>query len=210
MGNPISGQSKAAWAGERLRALRINRMDDADTANVLALLSMGFFGGRFPGGNVLVAIPGSSAAGAATIYPPWYPFETQDGSGNYQANFYAGTVGGIVPTNMFTPVALTQNQVNYLYLACTASGGIITAATITASTTYPTIAASTSAAPPTSFNIPIGIFDLTGVSPVMHNIVGYGNIWVQPYVSLLTTAVSPTVLSAPFTVSYNWEWGAGN
>ena len=153
---------------------------------------------------------GSSAAGAATIYPPWFPFWTQDGSGNYQANFYAGTVGGIVPSNMFTPVALTQNQVNYLYLACTASGGIITAATITASTTYPTIAASTSGAPPTSFNIPIGIFDLTGSAPVLHNIVGFGNIWVQPYVSLLTTAVSPTVLSAPFTVTYNWEWGAGN
>jgi hypothetical protein len=161
--------------------------------------------------GVTIALPRIvGGSGSTAVNPPWFPFTTQDVHGNYQANFYAGTVGGIVPSNMFSPVSLTQGVTNYLYLACTASGGIITGATITASTSAPTIAASTSGAPPTSFNVPIGIFNLSGAAPVLNNVVGFGNIWVQPYVSLLTTAATPTVLTSPFTVTYNWAWGAGN
>lgn len=208
MGNPISGQSKSAYAGDRLRALRLNRMDDSDTLNRAALLTMGLGGGLFPGGAVLIANPPPPSA-PPSIFPPWYPFITGS-SGSHDANFYPGTVGGIVPSNMFTPVGLTDGDVNYLYLEVTASGGIVTGATIAVSTTYPTLAASNSGSPPSSFNIPIAIFDLSGSSPAVYNTVGFGNIWVQPYVSLLTTAVSPTVLTAPFTVTYNWTWGAGS
>jgi hypothetical protein len=207
MGNPISGQSKDWAAGERIRALGLNRIGDSNAQNVGVFPGAFDYGGRFPGGTIRV--PNSAGSAPPVLYPPWWPFVTGS-AGSYSANFYAGTVGGIVPSNMFSAVALTASSVNYLYLAVTASGGIVTGATITASTTYPTLAASNSGSPPTSFNIPIAIFDLTGSAPVVHNIVGFGNIWVQPYVSLLTTNSTGALLTAPFTVSYNWEWGAGN
>lgn len=142
--------------------------------------------------------------------PPWFPFLTQDGSGNWQGNFLPGTIGGILPSNYNSALTLAQGQVNYVYAAMTASGGVITGATLTVSTSYPTLASATSGAPPTSFNIPIAVIDLTGSTPNPSNIVGYGNIWAQPYVTSYATAASPTPLSAPFTPSYNWQWGAGD
>ncbi len=213
MGSPISGQAKSPNLGQysraiALSALRVNRDGDADTQALGVLMTGGLYGGKFPGGMVFLN-NGGGGSGAATIFPPWFPFSTQDGSGNYEANFYPGTIGGVLPTNAFTPVALTQSVLNYLYAAMTASAGVVTAATITASTSYPALASANSGSPPTSFNIPLGTFDLTG-TPILYNLVGFGNIWAQPYVTSYATAGSPTVLSAPFTVSYNWEWGAGN
>ena len=152
----------------------------------------------------------SAPAGTFAAVPPWFPFLTQDGSGNWQANFLPGTIGGILPGNMFTALALTQNAVNYVYAAMTAVGGVVTAATLTASTSYPTLAAATSGAAPTSFNIPIGIFDLTGATPSVSNIVGFGNIWAQPYVTVFDTINTGSPLTAPFTPWFNWEWGAGD
>jgi len=212
MGNPISGQSKGPALGQylgriALAGIRVQRDDDADTLNLSTLLTMGLYGGRFPGGSVLIATPApAAAAGALPI--PWQPFFTQDNSGNYQANFYPGTVGGILPAGI-TGIALTQGQVNYVYLAMTAGAGRVTGATPTASTTYPSLAASASGSPPTAFNIPLGIFDLTQSPPKSFNIVGFGNIWCQPFVTLFTTINTGSLLQAPFTPSYNWEWGGG-
>ena len=108
-----------------------------------------------------------------------------------------------------SPLALTSGQVNYVYLMMTASGANITGAMLAASTTYPTIAAANSGSPPASFNIPICIVDLTQASPVPYNLVGYGNIWAQPYAALFDTINTGSLLTAPFTPWYNWEWGAG-
>src|SRR5208282_4303094 len=117
MGNPISGQSKDWAAGERIRALGLNRIGDSNAQNVGVFPGAFDYGGRFPGGTIRVPNSSAPPAAATTILPPWFPFSTQDISGNFLANFYAGTIGGIIPANMFTPVALTQKMVNYLYLA---------------------------------------------------------------------------------------------
>ena len=168
----------------------------------------GLYGFRHPGG--MIFLNNGQAASAVTLYPPWWPFSTQDGSGNYQANFYAGSIGGVLPSNMFSPVALTQSMVNYVYAQMTASAGAITGATIAASTTYPTPSSPNSGSAPTSFNIPLGIFDLTGTLPALHNLVGFGNIWCQPYVTVFDTINTGVPLTAPFTPWFNWEWGAGD
>lgn len=146
--------------------------------------------------------------GGVSVMPPWFPTTTGT-SGSYTASFAPGTVGGIVPSNMFSAIALTQNQKNYLYLSVTAAAGVITGSTITASTTYPTLAASNTGSPPSSFIIPVAIFDLTATKPAAYNIVGFGNIWVQPFISLWDTINTGALLTAPFTGHYNWEWGAG-
>ena len=204
-----------ASPGESLRSVWTadfyNRLNDfMNRSNNMSVSGPGYL--SMTRSSIMIALPKPTAPAAAggTITAPWVPFTTQDNAGNYQANFYPGTIGGILPGNMFTALALAQSAVNYLYLAVTSSGGIVTGATITASTTYPAIAASNSGSPPASFNVPVGIFDLTKTSPVLSNIVGYGNIWVQPYVSLLTTNSSASLLTAAFTPSYNWLWGAGD
>lgn len=203
---PISGQSFPSAAGMAVRARDLNRMGDASFQNSQF---PGSSGGRFPGGTIINPSTATGGGSAKTIFPAWYPFFTTN-SGTTYANFFTGTVGGILPSNIFTPVALTASVVNYLWLACTATAGLITAATITTGTTYPTLAASTSAAAPTSFNIPIAIADLTGAKPLIFNIVGFGNIWCQPYVTVFDTINTGALLTAPFTPWFNWEWGAGN
>lgn len=132
-------------------------------------------------------------------------------SGNYQANFYPGTIGGLVPGNIFSSLALNQGQANYVYAAMTATAGLVTGATLAASTTAPALAGTTSGSAPTSFNVLIGIFNpAASPSPSLFNVVGFGNIWCQPYVTELDTINTGALLTAPFTPSYNWEWGAGN
>ena len=206
--NPISGQTQPLRRGDPSPGARdYNRLGDALFGLPGVFPSPFGYGGRFPGGDLFVPLQqkGGGGSAAVTIYPPWYPFFTTV-MGAQAANFYPGTIGGLLPTNMFSALALDQTNPNYVYAAMTASGGNLTGATLTASTTYPTIAAATSASPPTSFNIPIGIF--TVPTNVASNIIGFGNIWVQPFVVLLDTINTGALLTAPFTPWYNWEFGA--
>lgn len=210
MGNPLTGSPDFRRLAP-IKARELNRILNSLWQGQNQFPGPFNYGGRFPGGTVIVPIPSSGGGGSVSaIYPPWYPYTTKDNSGNYQANFYVGTLGGIVATSAFVPLALTQNAVNYVYGQVSASGGIVTAVTLASSTTYPTLAASTNGAPPTSFNVPLAIFDLTGATPKVYNIVGYGNIWVQPVVTLQTTTNTGGLLSSPQTQTYNWQWGAGN
>jgi hypothetical protein len=208
MGNPISGQAKIVFPGYRLKAQDINRFGDADNQGAGVFPAPFSYGGRFPGGTVVVpnSAGGSAAPAAVTIFPPWYPFLNQDGSGNYQANFYPGTFAGLLPTGILAALALTQSAVNYIYLAVTATSGQITAATLTASTTYPTLASNNSGTPPAAFNVPIAIADLTLTKPAIANLVGFGNIWCQPFVAFFDTISTGALNTAPFTPWYNWEW----
>lgn len=114
-----------------------------------------------------------------------------------------------MPSNAWGPFTLTQSAVNYIWLACTATAGLITGATVTVGSSAPSLAANTSASPPTSFNILLAIVDLTGSNTNFNNVVGYGNIWTQPYVAFFDTINTGAILTAPFTPWYNWEWGAG-
>jgi hypothetical protein len=205
----VSGQTYPQRRGAPIRAADLNRIADGAWLNGTQFGS-GFAGGRFPGGSFIYPIPAPPGSGtpAATIFPPWYPYLTQS-SGNYQANFYPGTFAGLLVTGWNTPLALTQNAVNYIYLAVTATAGNITGATLTASTTYPTLASANSGSPPASFNVPIAVVDLTVATPKIYNMVGFGNIWAQPQAVLFDTINTGQLLTAPFTVWYNWVWGAG-
>jgi hypothetical protein len=186
-----------------------NRLQEFMNRGVKVTMSGPGFATVTKNGITIALPPPPPSTGGATIAPgPWYPFTTKDGSGNYLANFYAGTIGGVLPTNMMDSISLTQNAKNYLYLEVTASGGVVTGATIAASTSYPTLAAANSGTPPTSFNVPIAIFDLSQTPVAIANIVGYGNIWAQPYIALFDTINTGALLTAPFTPWYNWEWGA--
>src|SRR5580704_4138170 len=75
----------------------------------------------------------STGGSGTTVNPPWLPFTSQDDDGNYQANFYPGTLGGIVASNIFTPLSLIQSAINYVSASISASGGVVTAVSLTAS-----------------------------------------------------------------------------
>ncbi len=163
-------------------------------------------------GGITISLPRTKAGGgAATTAPaPWVPFITVV-AGVSKANFYPGTIAGLIPSNMFTPLSLTASVVNYVYAQVTATAGVVTGATLAVSTTYPTAPApATSGTPPTTFNIPIAIFDLSQTPSVASNIVGFGNIWAQPFVTILDTINTGALLTAPFTPWFSWQWGAGN
>ena len=144
----------------------------------------------------------------STAFPAWFPYFTTDISGNAQANFFPGTIGGILPSNMLTPLTLDQVNPNYIYAQMTATAGNLTGATLVASTSYPTLANATSAAPPATFNLPIGLFEVP--SNNAFSLVGFGAIWVEPFIVFFDTINTGTLLTAPFTPWYNWQWGAGN
>lgn len=207
--NPISGQAGPIRPGGLIYARDLNRVGDSLWQNLM-VAGANAAGGRFAGGSFIypIAPPGGGGAPAVSIKPPWYPFLTQDMSGNYEANFFPGTIAGLLATGWNAPLALTQSAVNYIYLACTATGPNITGATLTASTSYPALAGANSGSAPASFNIPLAIADLTGTASIV-NVAGFGNIWAQPYAALFDTINTGALLTAPFTVWYNWEWGAG-
>lgn len=207
--NPLSGQAQPVSRGDPISARMLNRVGEALFQEQLMLPAPFSYGGRFPGGSVAVPFPQKSGGSSTTIFPPWYPFLGKNSSGNYTLNFYPGTIAGLLATNWNSPLALTQNVVNYIYLAVTASGGNISAATITAATTYPTLASANSGSPPTSFNIPIAVVDLSQSSPVPYNVIGFGNIWAATTPILFDTINTGAPLTAPFTPWYNWIWGAG-
>lgn len=141
----------------------------------------------------------------STAFPPWFPFFSLSGP-TALANFFPGTIGGLLPTNIFTPLSIDQVADNYLYAQMTASAGNLTGCTLASSTTYPTLAAATSASPPTTFNIPLAIFQVPSNNAI--NLVGFGNIWVQPAIIFFDTINTGALTTAPFTPWYNWTWGA--
>lgn len=213
MGATLAGERKSFQAGRPIFAIDLNRLADGDWQNQSANPAPFTYGGRFPGGSLVIPIPSPPAAGtpSVSVKPPWFPFYTNDPiTGDFQGNFIPGTIGGLLASNLFTALTLDQTQANYVWAAMTATAGVVTGATLTVNTTYPTLAASTSGSAPTAFNVPIGIFDPSQSPATFFNIVGFGNIWCQPYVTELDTIGTGALLTAPFTPSYNWEWGAGN
>ena len=206
--NPLSGQTQPFTRGDPAPGARdFNRLGDALFGLTGVFPSPFGYGGRFPGGDLFVPLQQKGGGGgtAVTLYPPWWPYLAGT-SGSQTANFYPGTIGGILPSNMMSPLSLDQTHTNYVYAEMTATSGNLTGATLAASTTFPTIANATSGSPPTAFNIPIAIF--APASSLAESLVGFGNIWVQPFVVLFDTINTGALLTAPFTPWYNWEWGA--
>ena len=93
---------------------------------------------------------------------PFDPTATAVTSG-YEVSFSAGTVNGLLPSNMFSPLTgVTTSGRNYFYIKCTSDGKSLSTAIIEKDTAIRTPPASTIDSAPTTLNILIATMATSG------------------------------------------------
>lgn len=128
---------------------------------------------------------------------PWKPYG-MDGS---NVRFRPGTIGGILPSDMFADQAYTGSGTEYIYLDCSVTANAVSSATITIASSAPTLGiAPVSGSFPTSFNWLLGIIQ-DGVFAMLHN----ENLAADPVERYQTAKASPTALAEPFDRWYSFD-----
>jgi len=121
---------------------------------------------------------------------------------NYEIKVAAGTVNGVVPSNIFTPLDLGVSTLDsvtiYVGLSVTATSGQIQSVTIAKSTTAFANQTPTASTPPALFTIPMGL--ITGGK--VYNLLG--KYWVNATSSILYSTADPS--SGVVTNYYVWTY----
>jgi hypothetical protein len=147
-----------------------------------------------------------TAVGGSSV-PTLLPFDmtiatASSPPNNYEIKVAAGTVNGVVPSNIFTPLDLGVSTLDsvtiYVGLAVTATSGQIQSVTITKSTTTFANQTPTASTPPASFTIPMGL--ITGGK--VYNLLG--KYWVNATSSILYSTADPS--SGFVTNYYVWTY----
>jgi hypothetical protein len=78
--------------------------------------------------------------------------------------FSAGTINGILPTNMFTSFPITANVLNYYYLTCASDGKVVIGAEIDYGTSTPPYYIGTPDSAPQAFSRLIAVVITSGIA----------------------------------------------
>jgi hypothetical protein len=133
---------------------------------------------------------------------PFTPIATAISSGGYKVSFSAGTVNGILPTNMFSPiVGVTTSSVNYFYLKCGSDGKLLTTAVIEKDTTIRTPQASNIDTAPTEFNILIAYMTTAGKA---FTTIACDNLTARIYPTIQQDNVTYVAGERNFKQYYSW------
>jgi hypothetical protein len=147
--------------GQPLTADMINNIIDSIRECQLQSVVGGIFK-RGVGGTTITLQP--SRGGASAQICPFDPSVTAATSG-YEVSFSAGTINGILPTNMFSKLTgVTTSAVNYFYLKCATDGKLLTTAVIEKDTSVRTPQASNADSAPAELNVLIGYMTTAGVA----------------------------------------------
>jgi hypothetical protein len=116
----------------------------------------------------------------------------------YQMSIAAGSVNGIIPSNMFTTFNLGGSVAGTTYIGInvTSNSGTIQSASISVGSSPFTGQAPTANFPPASFVIPMGVI----VDGVTYNLLGRN--WVNATSSVVYTSINPS--SGTLTNYYVW------
>jgi hypothetical protein len=151
-------------------------------------------------GGTTITLKAGQQAGAEAVCP-FTPIATAVTSG-YEVTFQAGTINGVLPTNMLdklTGVSTASN--NYFYLKCTTDGKVITSSIIEKSTTFRTPPAPTADTAPAEFNILIGYMTTDGMSD---KAISCGHLQARIAPSIQEDANTYVAGARNYTQFYNW------
>jgi hypothetical protein len=184
--------------GQSISADLINNIIDSVRECQLQSVVGGFFR-RGPGGTTITVPP--SKGGASAQICPFDPTATAVTSG-YEVSFSAGTINGILPTNMFSKLTgVTTSAVNYFYLKCATDGKLLTTAVIEKDTSVRTPQASNADSAPAELNVLIGYMTTAGV---VIKTIPCSNIVARVFPTIQEDNVTYVAGERNFKQYYNW------
>jgi hypothetical protein len=186
--------------GEPITAEMINGIVDAIREAQVSSVVGGTFKRSSGGTTISVATP-KGVAGASSTICPFDPTVTATTSG-YQVSFSAGTINGILPTNIFSPLTgVTTASKNYFYIKCTSDGKLLTSAVIEKDTSVRTPQASNADTAPTTVNVLIAYMTTAGVAV---KTIPCSNITARIFPTIQEDNVTYVAGERNFKQYYNW------
>jgi hypothetical protein len=185
--------------GQKVTADMMNNIIDSIRECQLQSVVGGIFK-RGVGGTTITVKAGKQQSQDQNLCP-FTPIATAVTSG-YEVTFQAGTINGVLPTNMLDKITgVTTSSNNYFYLKCTTDGKVITSSVIEKSTTLRTPVQPTADTAPTLFNIMIGYMTTAGVTD---RTISCGHLQARIAPSLQQDANSYVAGQRNYTQYYNW------
>jgi hypothetical protein len=120
---------------------------------------------------------------------------------SYECKFYPGSLGGVIPSNMFDPVTLSGSGMRYLVLSATTGNGGVTNLTISLENSHPELPKQQEAGPPPTFKYPVGVF----VEEVYFNVAAK-NLALEVAESLRVSDSSQGPFGLPYKSYYTWRF----
>ena len=151
--------------GERITADMINGIVDSIRESQVNSVVGGTFKRSAGGTTISISAPPktTSAVAPATVCP--FDPQVSIASAGYEVSFSAGTINGILPTNIFSPLTgVSTSGITYFYIKATSDGKLLTTAVIEKSTSVRTPQASNVDTAPTTLNVLIGYMSTAGVA----------------------------------------------
>lgn len=185
--------------GQPLTADMINNIIDSIRECQLQSIVGGVFK-RGIGGTTITVKAGRPQE-VEQILCPFTPIATAVSSG-YEFTFQAGTINGVLPTNMLDKlVGVTTSANTYFYLKCTTDGKVITSSVIEKDTSLRTPVQPTADTAPTQFNIMIGYVTTAGL---VSRTITCGHLQARIAPSLQEDANNYVAGQRNYTQFYNW------
>lgn len=151
-------------------------------------------------GGTTITVKAGRQQGGETLCP-FTPIASAVTSG-YEVTFQAGTINGVLPTNMLNKLTgVTTASNNYFYLKCTTDGKVITSSVIEKDTTLRTPVQPTADTAPTQFNIMIGYMTTAGIT---ERTISCGHLQARIAPSLQEDANTYVAGERNYTQFYNW------
>jgi hypothetical protein len=157
---------------------------------------------RGPGGTTISinSRQGVGGGGGATVCP--FTISLSAATGGYDAYVSAGTINGVLPTNMLEKLTgVTTASNTYYYLKCTTDGKVITESVIEKDTSLRTPAQPTADTAPTEFNIMLGYTTTAGIT---ERTISCGHLQARIAPSLQEDANEYVAGQRNYTQFYNW------
>lgn len=186
--------------GQPITSEKMNSIIDA--LNEARLTSV--VGGQFSrglGGTTITIIPprGQASSSQSCPFTPTAVAVT----GGFNVLFSVGTINGILPSNMFTPLTgVTTSARNYFYIKCTSDGKSLESAIIEKDVTMRTPPASTIDTAPTELNILIATMATSGS---IVTTIACENLTATIVPTIQEDNTSFVVGERNFKQYYNWE-----
>jgi len=148
--------------GEKITADMINGIVDSIRESQVNSVVGGTFKRSAGGTTISINTPKKTTNTASPTICPFTPSATAV-TGGYEVSFSIGTVNGILPTNMFSPLTgVTTSARTYFYVKCTSDGKSVSTAILEKDTSIRTPFASTIDTAPTTLNILIATMATSG------------------------------------------------
>jgi hypothetical protein len=184
--------------GQQITADMVNNLID----NIRECQIQSVVGGLFKrgAGGTTITVKAGQQQQQANICP-FQPFLTAVTSG-YDVMFQAGTINGVLPTNIFDKLTgVTTSSNTYYYLKCTTDGKVIISSVIEKDTSLRTPVQPTADTAPTEFNIMLGYTTTAGIT---ERTITCGHLQARIAPSIQEDANEYVAGERNYTQFYNW------